>query len=130
MNARQLAKYQKALESARGQALAAPAAKIEPNRTDAVSVGVADEDAQALSEMMQTLASQKNRRQAELLAQINRALEKLAKTPDEYGLCEECEEDIATSRLELLPHATLCLECQRKQDPARGVSRKRLTDYR
>jgi DnaK suppressor protein len=30
-----------------------------------------------------------------------------------YGLCERCGEDIDPARLEVLPHATLCLACQR-----------------
>ena len=30
---------------------------------------------------------------------------------NEYGLCEECEEEIAYERLLLLPEATLCIEC-------------------
>ena len=130
MTPRERQQYRKMLEAARGQAVAAAPAKIEPNRTDAVSVGVADEDAQALSEMMQTLASQKNRRQGEHLGQIARALEKIAKAPDDYGLCEECEEDIAERRLELMPYATLCTECQGERDPRRGESRKSLTDFK
>ncbi len=130
MTPRERQHFKKMLEAARGQAAAAAPARIEPNRTDAVSVGVADEDAQALSEMMQTLASQKNRRQGEHLGQIARALEKLSKTPDDYGLCEECEEDIARDRLKLMPWVALCTECQGNRDPARNVRRTKITDYK
>jgi DnaK suppressor protein len=31
-----------------------------------------------------------------------------------YGICESCGERIDPARLEILPEATLCLECQRK----------------
>jgi DnaK suppressor protein len=93
-------------------------------------VGVPDEDAQALSEMLQTLASQRNKQKADLVAQIARAQRKLESTPDDFGLCEDCEEEIAPKRLEKLPWATLCTECQAKADPKRGQSRKGLTDYK
>jgi DnaK suppressor protein len=119
-----------ALERLRAEAVAAGPARIEPNRTDEAAVGVPDEDAQALSEMLQTLASSRNRAQAELVGQIDRALRKLAERPDEYGLCEECEEEIAPRRLELVPHATLCTECQAAHDPRRGGRRHKVTDYR
>ncbi len=129
MKPAKLASFKKALLEKRAEALIEGPAKIEPNRRDAVSVGVADEDEQALSEMMQTLASQRNRKQSQRIAEIDKALRKLAATPDEFGLCEECEEEIAEKRLGIMPWATLCAECQEKRDPRRGVSRKNLTDF-
>jgi DnaK suppressor protein len=119
----------KRLLALREKTLAEGPAKIEPNRTDASSVGVADEDAQALSEMMQTLASQRNKKQSEILQKIDRALARLESDPDLVGMCEECEEEIPDKRLELMPYATLCAECQAKRDPKRGGARKSLTDY-
>ena len=130
MTPAQLQAHKAALERLRDEVLGTAPAKIEPNRTDETTVGVADEDAQALSEMMQTLASQRNRQQGELLGQIERALRKVAEAPDEVGLCEECEEDIDERRLRLLPYAVLCAECQQKHDPKRGQSRRKITDYR
>ncbi len=129
MTPRQLAGFKAALEKARTDARADGPAKIEPNRKDPIAVGVPDEDEQALSEMMQTLASTRNKKQAELLAQITRALRKLDTAPDDFGLCEDCEEAIPAKRLQALPYATLCTECQSKQDPRRNQSRKGLTDY-
>jgi RNA polymerase-binding transcription factor len=123
------AALKKLLLALREKTLAEGPAKIEPNRKDAATVGVPDEDEQALSEMMQTLASQRNRKQAELLKQIDRALRKLDGDPDMVGLCEDCEEEIAEQRLKLMPYATLCAECQSKRDPKRGQARKSLTDY-
>ena len=104
--------------------------KIEPNRKDSTTIGVSDEDEQALCEMMRTLASQQNRRQSELLAQIERALARLDREPDLVGLCEECEEEIDERRLSLRPYVTLCAECQSSYDPKRNIARKNLTDYR
>jgi DnaK suppressor protein len=64
------------------------------------------------------------------VARIDRALRKLEEDPESYGLCEECEEEIPKKRLELLPYATLCTDCQAARDPRRGEGRRSLTDYR
>ena len=130
MNARQRARHKAALERLRAQLLQAGPARIEPNRTDAASVGVSDEDAQALSEMMQVLASQRNRGQAEQVARIDRALRKMAAAPEDFGLCEDCEEEIDARRLALMPWATRCPACQARAEPKLGRGRKSLTDYK
>lgn len=130
MTPKQRAALKSALLALRKESLEAPPARIEPNRKDPIAVGVADEDEQALSEMMQTLASERNKKQAERVAQIDRALRKLETAPDQVGLCEDCEEEIAPARMKLMPFATLCAECQGKRDPKRGGARKSLTDYK
>lgn len=122
--------WKAALEKLRADELTAGPARIEPNRKDPTQVGVADEDEQALSEMLQTLSSQRNKTRDQLIAKIDRALRKLDESPDDFGLCEDCEEEIPEKRLDLMPYAALCAECQSKQDPRRGQSRKSLTDYR
>jgi len=122
--------YKKLLEKLRREALAQGPARVEPNRRDAAEVGVADEDAQALSEMLQAISSQRNKGQAERVARIDRALRKLADEPEDYGLCEECGEEIAQGRLVAMPEATLCAECQAARDPRRGGTRRKVTDYR
>lgn len=47
------------------------------------------------------------------LDQVNNALQRI----DEgvYGICENCGNPIASERLEALPEATLCVDCQAKQ---------------
>ena len=128
MTAKQRSGYERSLRQAREQLVRTGPAKIEPNRRDPVSTGVADEDAQALSEMMQVLASQRNKGQADLLARIDRALRKLATEPEDYGLCEQCEEPIAPKRLALMPYALLCTACQAAREPKRAQTRRRLND--
>jgi DnaK suppressor protein len=130
MTPKQRAVHRAALGRLRDELVRTGPARIEPNRQDPTSAGVSDEDAQALSEMLQVLASQRNRGQAELLGRIDRALGKLATAPDEYGICEECEEEIAPKRLALVPYATLCVACQGRRDPKLGGTRKKLTDFR
>lgn len=122
--------WEKRLREHRERLLAAGPAKIEPNRKDAATVGVADEDEQALSEMLQTLASSRNRDLSRELGLIDRALRKLREEPDEFGLCEDCGDEIPKKRLEVMPWAPLCAECQASADPKRGQARKKLTDFR
>jgi DnaK suppressor protein len=119
-----------ALQARRDQLIAAGPAKIEPNRKDPGAVGVADEDEQALSEMLQTLASTRNRDSAREVGEIDRALGKLRDAPEDYGVCEDCGDDIAEKRLSVMPFARFCAECQAAADPKRNVARKSVTDYK
>lgn len=45
----------------------------------------------------------------DLLAKVDHALRRLKEGG--YGSCESCEEAIPVARLEVLPHATLCVSC-------------------
>jgi DnaK suppressor protein len=130
MTPKQRAAHREALLALRAQLLAQGPARIEPNRPDPATTGVADEDAQALSEMMQVLASQRNRGQADLLGRIDAALRTLATAPDDFGRCRDCEEPIAERRLRLMPYAVLCPACQARTEPRLGGRRKKLTDFR
>jgi DnaK suppressor protein len=130
MTPKQREAHRAALTRLRAQLLSAGPARIEPNRRDPASTGVADEDAQALSEMLQVLASQRNRGQAEQLARLDAALRRLAAAPEDFGLCQACEEPIAGKRLELMPWATHCPACQARTEPRLGGARKKITDYR
>ncbi len=130
MTPQQLAQHRRALQRLRDELTRTGPARIEPNRKDPISAGVADEDAQALSEMMQVLASQRNRGQAELVGRVDRALARLASQPDDFGLCEDCEEEIPPKRLAVMPYTVRCAACQAKVEPRTGAPRKNTTDYR
>ena len=56
------------------------------------------------------------------LRQIDEALGRLRR--GDYGLCEDCDADIAEERLEALPFATRCVDCERKRE----VEAKRVED--
>lgn len=49
-----------------------------------------------------------------LLNQVNAALHRIAEGT--YGTCVNCGQQIAPRRLEALPYATLCIECQAKTE--------------
>ena len=104
--------------------------RIAPNRTDDAKVG-GDEDEQPLNEMLQAIASDRNRATGDTLGRAQRALDKLDHAPDDAGTCEECGEDIPWGRLKAMPYAELCVACQDKRDrPEHGPTRRGLTDFR
>ncbi len=55
----------------------------------------------------------------EELKSIDAALERLE--DNTFGICEVCEKKIAKARLTALPHAKLCLECQREEELETGA---------
>ena len=62
-------------------------------------------------------ASQEGR----FLWHIDEALRRLYRSPETFGKCHSCGNDIAFDRLDALPHARYCIECkQREEDGKRG----------
>lgn len=60
--------------------------------------------------------------ESETLRRIDEALARLEE--GSYGICASCEETIAEARLQALPFATLCRDCQeREEEEDGGVSR-------
>jgi DnaK suppressor protein len=55
------------------------------------------------------LASAEGRR----LSEIDEALRRLSKEPEDFGRCERCGREIGMERLEVVPATTLCADCQR-----------------
>ena len=53
----------------------------------------------------------------DLIDQIDRALARIA--DGGYGTCERCGNPIDASRLKALPHASLCLDCKRREERVR-----------
>ena len=50
----------------------------------------------------------------EKLAAIEQALERIEEKS--YGICESCEEEIATERLKAMPFTRLCVQCQSERE--------------
>jgi DnaK suppressor protein len=123
VEAQDIARLRAYLLARQAELLAQGDAVIEPNREDPVAKP--DEDAQPLNEMHQVLASRHNRLRAEELSGIADALRRMAERPDEFGVCIDCEEDIPTRRLELMPWVTRCVTCQQKLAGAHRSGRRR-----
>ena len=48
--------------------------------------------------------------------QVQEAMQRRAE--GRYGICEDCGQPIPTERLEARPHATFCVDCQKKREGA------------
>ena len=75
-----------------------------------------DEMDLASSEYLQSFTFRLRGREKFLLEKIEHALEKLSGS--EFGLCEECGEEISLKRLEARPETNLCIRCKEEQERA------------
>lgn len=55
-------------------------------------------------------------KEGRLVYWIDDALRVLYKHPEEYGQCSECGTGISFERLDIIPWARLCLDCQRHEE--------------
>ncbi len=94
------------LEEERKQILARPIPPVEAARGDEADLASV---AQAKEQSMWLANDQKQR-----LAVIDQALARIA--AGKYGICDSCGKPIAQERMEAMPHATLCIQCQSKSE--------------
>ncbi|MEM7158373.1 MAG: TraR/DksA C4-type zinc finger protein [Myxococcota bacterium] len=78
-----------------------------------------DEVDQASSEYMQAFSFRLRGRERFLLGKIEHALKKMDE--NEYGLCEECDDQISLKRLMARPEAQLCIQCKEAQEKEEAV---------
>lgn len=57
-------------------------------------------------------ASQEGR----FLWHLDQALRRLYRSPESFGKCHNCGEDIAFERLDALPHARYCIACKQREE--------------
>lgn len=86
--------------------------KSVKNGTDAVTINEPGGDIydQASSERDRELGLLLGDREREKLHSIDEALLRIAE--DEYGICEECEDDIPLGRLKAMPFTRHCVKCK------------------
>jgi RNA polymerase-binding transcription factor DksA len=60
-------------------------------------------------------ASQEGR----FLWHIDEALRRLYRTPEMFGKCHQCGNEIAFERLDALPHARFCIDCKQREEDAK-----------
>jgi DnaK suppressor protein len=68
----------------------------------------------ALDAAQDEISSQLAEVESRELANIENALERMRE--GQYGVCEGCSEGIPMARLQALPYATLCINCQREAE--------------
>jgi DnaK suppressor protein len=79
----------------------------------AYSFHMADQGTDAMErEKAFLFASQEGR----FLWHIDQALRRLYKSPETFGKCHNCGQDIAFERLDALPHARYCIECKQREE--------------
>src|SRR5688500_1578246 len=80
--------------------------------------GAGDPEDAATADVLIHLNLSEIDRDAQELRAIQDALARLKR--GEYGECERCGDEISPGRLEALPHATLCIECQARAERAQA----------
>jgi RNA polymerase-binding protein DksA len=122
MNKRQIAHFEKRLQEERARALKELGhygesfnATLQASNGDlsSYSFHMADQGTDAMEREKAFLMASKEGR---FLWHLNQALGRLYTTPDKYGKCEQCGEDISYERLDALPHARLCIDCKEKEE--------------
>ncbi len=73
-----------------------------------------DEMDSASSEINLSFTGRLRERERHLLGKIDQALAKIE--ANEYGLCENCGEEVGLKRLEARPVAELCIDCKSEQE--------------
>lgn len=74
----------------------------------------------ALDSVQDEISSQLAEVESRELARIEYALERMRE--GQYGVCESCGQGIPLARLNALPYATFCIECQREAEHHGGGS--------
>lgn len=80
----------------------------------------------ALDSAQDEISSQLAEVESRELAQIEGALELMRE--GKYGVCEGCEKPIPLARLQALPYAATCIECQREAEKS-GLGSGQTADW-
>jgi RNA polymerase-binding protein DksA len=122
MNKKQLGHFEKRLLEERARALKELGhygesfdATLQASDGDlsSYSFHMADQGTDAMEREKAFLMASKEGR---FLWHLNQALRRLYATPEKYGKCESCGEEISYERLDALPHARLCINCKEKEE--------------
>ena len=82
----------------------------------AYSFHMADQGTDAMErEKAFLFASQEGR----FLWHLDEALRRLYRSPETFGKCHNCGNEIAYERLDALPHARFCIDCKQREEDAK-----------
>jgi RNA polymerase-binding protein DksA len=88
----------------------------EDGDQSAYSFHMADQGTDAMErEKVFLMASKEGR----FLWHIDEALRRLYRSPETFGKCHQCGNDIAHDRLDALPHARFCIDCKQREEDAK-----------
>jgi DnaK suppressor protein len=90
--------------------------KDEDGDLSEYSFHMADQGTDAMErEKVFLMASKEGR----FLWHIDEALRRLYRSPETFGKCHQCGNDIAHERLDALPHARYCIDCKQREEDAK-----------
>lgn len=113
MKKRELSRFRKLLDEQRDEIL--KKARKTLAEESAIDVdALPDEIDFASFESTQSLIFRLRDREKFLLKKIDKSLQKIES--GEFGVCEECGEDIPARRLEARPVTTMCVRCKEEQE--------------
>src|SRR6476620_2260872 len=121
MAKKQLAYFEKRLTEERKRVLkelgrADEGMQDEDGDLSAYSFHMADQGTDAMErEKVFLMASKEGR----FLWHIDEALRRLYRTPETFGKCHQCGNEIAHDRLDALPHARYCIDCKQREEDAK-----------
>lgn len=113
MKKTELKRFKKILEDKR-EALLANAQNMNLENMTLDTNDLPDEMDLAASEGLQSFQFRLRGREKTFLEKIDRALQKIE--AGEFGICEECSEEISVKRLEARPETSLCIRCKEDQE--------------
>lgn len=113
VNKRQLKRFQDMLISQRNEMLR-NARRTRDEEATFDKDDLPDEFDLASSEYAQSLVFRLRDREKFLLGKIDKAVKKIE--DGEFGICEDCGEEISLKRLEARPVTTLCIRCKEEQE--------------
>jgi DnaK suppressor protein len=58
-------------------------------------------------------------KEGRFLWHIDEALRRLYRSPDTFGICQQCGNAIACERRDALPHARYCIDCKQREEDAK-----------
>ena len=113
MNKQQLKKFKQLLTEKRDEIVKKAKQTLEEDMAlDANDLP--DEMDLASSEYLQSFTFRLRGREKHFLDKIDKALAKI--DAGEFGVCDECGEEISVKRLEARPETTLCIRCKEDQE--------------
>jgi len=110
MSSLNVKKYQDLLEKKRDDLMAATPARTPPTEPGSKSGDWIDQSSQESDVHVRLALKQTD---AKLLRAIEEAIHRIEQGT--YGICMECENEIAPARLEAVPWTRVCIECKEKQ---------------
>ena len=113
MNKKDITRFKKLLEE-RKKAVSSVISDIKEEGLGFQTEELADEIDLASSEANQSMNLRLRDRERVLLKKIERTLQKIE--DGEFGVCENCGEEISVKRLEARPVTDLCIRCKEEQE--------------